>query len=187
MKTATATAPKREMMKLATSLPAADLLVFRTLAEHFGTTPEAIMQCEALGQLNCIFDSPFRFLAGYDECFRNGTDMVPVQLTFVPEAHSLLETTAAIVRRPLPEFVSGMLISFAETLASEAREAVKRGGFDESVVVVEMAEHWLKFEFEARRGRVPVDTNDFDCWTHLEMENLTPPGFRKQGPKGGVA
>lgn len=178
-------APKRHLLKLQTRLPRRDLYVFQTVAAHFGTTAAAIMQSNAIGELACIKDSPFRVLSIYSEFNRAGVDMVPVELFFNPNAYCLLETAAAALHWHLGELVAGMLCSSADTLSCEVMDAIDRGGIDQNPVLVEWAEEWVKFEFESKRGRLLLDHSGWDRWTALEMENLMPPVFATKNRKGG--
>lgn len=162
------------LLKLETRLPRRDLNVFKTVAEHFQTTPQSIMQCNAIGELGCIRDSPFRVLAMHDEFLRAAVDMVPLELWFIPSAHCLLETAAANLRRPLSEFVTAMLISSADTLSSELAEDGTHGGIGRNPELVEWRGEWLKFEFAARRGCLPVDSSGLTPWFALEMELAMP-------------
>ena len=167
----------RKSRTLHLRIPRKHLLPYQVCAEHFGTTPEAIMQCDTFGELGVVMDSPFRGLLCLNEAMRETDDMQPVTLSFLPSAFSFLETLSALVRQPLEEFVAGLVCSSAETLACYVMDAMNKGGLDACPHLVEWAKRWLKFEFETRRGRIPVDNNDFDLWESFEVETLRPACF----------
>ncbi len=171
----------RKLETLSLRLPRNHLLTYQVCAEHFGTTPEAIMQCDALGELNFMKDSPFRALHYMNEALRETDDMETVTLSFLPSALALLETLAALVRQPLEEFVARLACSSADTLLDHVKDAMDKGGIDTDPHLAEWAESWMRFEFETRRGRMPVDEHGDDAWLKLEVEMLRPVSFAKEG------
>jgi hypothetical protein len=175
------------MQTLKTHIPACHLRTFQFVAAHFGTTPEAIMQCEVLAQIRTLKDSPFRMLK-YFEAYDFSEPAIPqISLALVPSAYNVVELVAQTLRRSVSELAGVLLCSCAQTLACEVEDALRTDGLNSNPQLCDWAMEWMKFEFETRKGTMPIDGNGLDYWDHLELEPWKPAAVhrapRKPAPK----
>lgn len=155
---------------------------FDHVCRHYQLPLEHLLQSEAYGQAETLTDDLFAMLQDFDDrhplpgCHR-------VTLTFCPDAHALLSRIAGLLRRPLPELLSGLLSDSGDSLQFAITDAMKEPeGLDQ-----EDFEGWvdraIKFERCARRNVAPGPHFKGSGWATY---NLTPPAVRAV-KKGGKA
>lgn len=165
--------PTRKTKSITLTIPGDDLAAFTLFADHFGLTPEMVMEKALIGQLEAMGDCAVSSLAYFDE-LPAATNPAPVTLSFIPEAHALLELVSRLIRRPLEELAGNLLWEGCNTLSSEMEEAEKIGGFDNHLELPSFARRVIESEFEARRGRMVKAYNGFDAWVWLQLERYRP-------------
>ncbi len=171
--TTKAAMPSRKTEEITLMIPRADLEAITIFANHFGITPEMVMEWGLIGQLTALTDSVFISLAIFDES-PPIKDPAPVTLAFIPEAHALLVLAARLIRRPLKELAADLLRQDALCLCGDMEEAEKSGGIDNHKELISYARSVIDSEFEARRGRMVKDGHGFDAWVLLQLESFRP-------------
>lgn len=164
----------RKTAKFDLMIPSAYLSIFTSFADHFGLTPEMVMEAGIIGQLTALADNFVSTLAYFAEV-PPVANPVAVRLSFIPEARALLVLVASILRRAPEELAQDLLRQEALCYAGDMETAEKMGGFDKWHELVYIARQVMDYEFAARRGRMTKSgANDFDAWEWLNLENYRP-------------
>jgi hypothetical protein len=164
----------RKTEKLDLLIPSGDLAIFTAFADHFGLTPEMVMEAGIMGQLGAMEDCTISTLAFHGE-LPPVADPVAVRLSFIPEAFALLHLVASLLRRPLEELAANLLREDVLCYAGDMETAEKMGGFDNCHELVSTARRVSAAEFEARRGRmVKTGPHDWDAWNWLNLDRYRP-------------
>jgi hypothetical protein len=171
--TTKATILSRKTEEVTIQIPRQHFEAFSIFANHFGLTPEIVMEHGIVSQLGALGDSALSALAFFDT-LPTVVNPVFVTLKFVPEAHALLVLVARLIRRPLEKLAADLLHQDALCYLGDMENATKNGGFDNHGELVGTARRVIESEFEARRGRMVKCSQGNDAWIWTELESLRP-------------
>lgn len=136
-------------------IPAAHLKTFRFFCEAYELPLGHLLQEQAYAEADCILDMPFSMLEMLDET-PPAPDGEEIALEFCPVAHEILSRLAILLRRPLPEFLQGLLhvshASFRRSMDDALKEEDGINGPD----MESWADEAIKFERLARRNKTPT-------------------------------
>jgi hypothetical protein len=157
------------MKTITLHIPRPHWRTFTFYANHYGLRVESLLECECYSRAGIFMDSPFQLLESL-EALPPCDDCERVELAFADEVHALFVRLAHLLRRPLPELLSGLLCDGADTLARYIAEALKGEGMDADSHLAAWMEETLRFEVDARRNIPPRRNDGLSCWDGFEIQ-----------------
>lgn len=154
--------------KIVITIPKKTLKTYQFYAGHFGLKTEKLMASMLYSECASLEDFTFGTLEKLD-AISIEDPAKSISLAFLPEAYELFEAAAKLLRRPLKELGSGLLILAERTLANYITAALKGGGMDNEPEIDGWANESVKFEMAQKRGNLPNYTETRSAWQYLSI------------------